>query len=231
MVSSAGVPSGVAPSRVTEMLLFDVTDISRKAVDAVLAAPGVAARLPALGERALDHLASIDRRLGRMQESLDDLPEIRRAVEPLDGRLESLDALAALSEIRSAVAPLDDRLEGLSGGIQALEREVADVAKGVRPLDEHLKQVNENTGELGREVASIQPQVDAIAGPGLEQLAGGVEHLVRQLDHLVERLDEMHKTLDGLKASVQDATEHMPGNDQGLMARAREAITGGGESS
>lgn len=208
-------------------LLGGMLALPGKTLSALWSLPAAAGRLPAVGDGVLELLRSVDRRLAGVQDSLaplSELGEIGRGIAVLDRRLDSLTVLEDLPRILGAVEPLGERLNQLDGAIGRLEQHLATVAKSVAPLDGDLKQTGRDTAALRRDVAAVRLRVDGIADDG-------VAHLVTGLDQLVERVGAMHRTLAGLKGSVENVTEALPGNGPSLVARARDAITAIGEHS
>jgi polyhydroxyalkanoate synthesis regulator phasin len=129
-------------------------------IDALLALGEVAARLP-------QTLEDLDRRVDRM---LDDLSAMRTAVEPLDGRMQSLER-----EMRTMHGSLKEGMQATNDGMKETARlqditnkGIGDLVEGVDPLEGGITKVEKNTASLPDQMGALQRLMSQM----LEELTG-----------------------------------------------------------
>jgi predicted nucleic acid-binding Zn-ribbon protein len=129
-------------------------------IDALLALGEVAARLP-------QTLEDLDRRVDRM---LDDLSAMRTAVEPLDGRMQSLER-----EMRTMHGSLKEGMQATNDGMKETARlqditnkGIGDLVEGVDPLEGGITKVEKNTASLPDQMGALQRLMSQM----LEELSG-----------------------------------------------------------
>ena len=157
-------------------LLFPPTLIKR-ALDDLSAIADAARRLPGLEQQVLDRIDTISAK------ALADLAAVRRGVEKLQREMAPIRELAA---VRVAVEPLDGRMQTMEGQLEALRSEVKPISQlkqvreGIEPLDEDMRavrlsvdglepllvQVNERLERLHAELAPLGELADKIPGIG-----------------------------------------------------------------
>ena len=157
-------------------LLFPPTLIKR-ALEDLSAIADAARRLPGLEQQVLDRIDTISRK------ALADLAAVRRGVEGLKREMAPIRELAA---VRAAVEPLDGRMQTMEGQLEALRSEVKPISQlkqvreGIEPLDEDMRavrlsvdglepllvQVNERLERLHAELAPLGELADKIPGIG-----------------------------------------------------------------
>jgi chromosome segregation ATPase len=88
----------------------------------------------------------------------------------------------------------------------------------LRSLDAGLREVVAHLRPLDGEIRHLRETVDDINSrfPSLEGSVKRIEEIELRLQAAVESLE----------IEVADATEHIPGDDKGPLARARDALTG-----
>ena len=157
-------------------LLFPPTLIKR-ALDDLSAIADAARRLPGLEQQVLDRIDTIS------AAALVDLAAVRRGVEGLKREMRPIRELAA---VRAAVEPLDGRMLTLEAQLEALRGDVKPISqlkqvrKGIEPLDEDMRavrlsvdgleplliQVNERLERLHEDLAPLGELADKIPGIG-----------------------------------------------------------------
>jgi predicted nucleic acid-binding Zn-ribbon protein len=157
-------------------LLFLPTLIKR-ALDDLSAIADAARRLPGLEEQVLDRIDTISGK------ALADLAAVRRGIEGLEREMAPIRELPA---VRAAVEPLDGRMLTMEGQLEALRSEVKPISQlkqvreGIEPLDEDMRAVrlsvdhleplivklNERLEALHRDLAPLGELADKIPGVG-----------------------------------------------------------------
>ncbi len=157
-------------------LLFPPTLIKR-ALEDLSAIADAARRLPDLEQQVLDRIDTISGK------ALADLAATRRGVEALRREMAPIRELAA---VRGAVEPLDGRMVTMEGQLEALRGDVKPISQlkqvreGIEPLDEDmravrlsvdgleplLQQTNERLERLREDLAPLGELADKIPGIG-----------------------------------------------------------------
>jgi predicted nucleic acid-binding Zn-ribbon protein len=125
-------------------LLFPPTLIKR-ALEDLSAIADAARRLPGLEQQVLDRIDAISGK------ALVDLAAVRRGVEGLQREMAPIRELAA---VRAAVEPLDGRMVTMEGQLDALRSEVKPISQlkqvreGIEPLDDDMHAVRDSVAEL-----------------------------------------------------------------------------------
>ena len=157
-------------------LLFPPTLIKR-ALEDLSAIADAARRLPDLEEQVLDRIDTISGKalsdlaairrgvegLKREMAPIQELPAVRSAVEPLDGRLLTMET--QLEALRGDVKPIG-QLKQVREGIEPLDEDMRAVRLSVDELEPLIVQLNERLGALQRDLSPLGELADKIPGIG-----------------------------------------------------------------
>ena len=137
-----------------------------------------------------------------------------------------LDALDELRPIRSELTRVREQAEALGELLPALERlqdvlvtqldGVRDVIVALESRESHLNRTSIN---LGEKVGTLSDVLEPV-GNRLATMEDAVQELKGEMGAI-------HETLRGVQDDIQRTTGLR--GDRGLMERARDALTGGGE--
>ena len=139
-------------------LLFPPTLI-RRALDDLSAIADAARRLPGLEEQVL---ARIDTISGK---ALADLAAARRVVEALQREMAPIREMSA---VRGAVEPLDGRLLTMEGQLEALRNDVKPISQlkqvreGIEPLDDDMRAVRNSVSDLEPLLVQVNERLEAL---------------------------------------------------------------------
>ena len=183
-------------------LLFPPTIIKR-AIDDLGAVADAARRLPMLEQQVVERIDRISAEgFARVDALAGELGAVRRAVEPLDERLvtvqEQLDDLREemrpiqdMRAVREAVEPLDGRLGTMQAQLEALRRtaepieQITKVREGIESLDEDMR--------------------------GLRDSVSDLEPLLREVNARLGTLDERIEMMRADLAPLGDLADKIPG--------------------
>jgi prefoldin subunit 5 len=175
----AGGPRG-SPGRIRNPLT-----IPTAAVEALVSLGELASRLPAA-------LLEVDQRVQRLME---DISAMRAAVEPLDGRMEQLEAEMRAMH-RSLSAGMDATNSGMkeTANLQQVTNEgIGELVNGVQPLGGGIIKVERNTSSLPDQIG------------GLQQL----------MSTMLEQFSSLHEVLEPVSSAAEPVArlrEKLPGN-------------------
>ena len=158
-------------------------------------------RLPARVMEALDSVADAARELATMRS---ELVRVREQTEPL------ADLMPTAERIRVQTEPVGELL-----AVAERIREQAEPLAKLLPALEHVEV------SLGGRLDSVHEVVVA--------LESEESFLNRAVRDLTGELEDMHKTLGGLQRDVEHITELLPDPNDGPLARARHALSSGGD--
>jgi chromosome segregation ATPase len=160
------------------LLTFPPTLIKR-AIDDLAAIGDAARRLPQVEAQLLNYVDKLTTEIVAVREGVDglrvemapiqELPAVRRAVEPLSGKLdamqERLDALIEevepiqeISKVREGIEPLDDDMRSVRDSVDNLEPLIERMAERIGALDKRLESIQSDIAPLG-ELAEKIPGV------------------------------------------------------------------------
>ncbi len=159
-------------------------------------------RLPERALEALDALVEAVRELGPIHS---ELTRVREQTEPL------ADLMPTIERVREQTAPVAELLP-------VVER----ISEQAEPLAELLPALDRLEQNLGARLDAVHEVVVA--------LESDESFLNKAVKELGGEVAAMHKTVSELEQEVQQVTERLPDRDAGPLAKAREALTGGGDS-
>ena len=139
-------------------LLFPPTLIKR-ALDDLSSIADAARRLPTLEQQVLDRIDAIS------AQALADLAAVRRGVEGLQREMAPIQEMAA---VRAAVEPLEGRLLTMEAQLEALRGDVKPIGQleqvraGIEPLDEDMRAVRESVDELEPLLGQVNERLEAL---------------------------------------------------------------------
>ena len=122
---------------------------------------------------------------------------------------EQTEPLAAVTkDIKERVEPMPATVERISRQAEPLETVLPALEGLERAVVEQLEGAHETMRALERDKASLNEKVEGLSG----------------------EIIELHKTIGGLKDDVERVTERLPDPNRGPLEKAREVLTGSGDS-
>jgi DNA repair ATPase RecN len=114
-------------------------------------------------------------------------------------------------------------LPGLPGRLENDLEEIKQLVRELLSTEETLVQNTRATNDQAKQLNTV-----------VKQLAEALEHF-RSMDTTLERVDRrleaMQTDMRAVALAIDDVVEHLPTKDSGPIARAKDALTGGGSSS
>jgi DNA repair ATPase RecN len=114
-------------------------------------------------------------------------------------------------------------LPGLPGRLENDLEEIKQLVRELLSTEETLVQNTRATNDQAKQLNTV-----------VKQLAEALEHF-RSMDTTLERVDRrleaMQTDMRAVALAIDDVVEHLPNKDSGPIARAKDALTGGGSSS
>jgi DNA repair ATPase RecN len=114
-------------------------------------------------------------------------------------------------------------LPGLPGRLENDLEEIKQLVRELLSTEETLVQNTRATNDQAKQLNTV-----------VKQLAEALEHF-RSMDTTLERVDRrleaMQTDMRAVALAIDDVVEHLPNKDSGPIARAKDALTGGGDSS
>jgi DNA repair ATPase RecN len=114
-------------------------------------------------------------------------------------------------------------LPGLPGRLENDLEELKQLVRELLSTEETLVQNTRATNDQAKQLNTV-----------VKQLAEALEHF-RSMDTTLQRVDRrleaMQTDMRAVALAIDDVVEHLPNKDSGPIARAKDALTGGGSSS
>ena len=155
-----------------------------------------------LPERTLEALEAVAGAAGDLGDIRSELSAMRKEMSPL-GELVPL-----TKDIKQQVKPMPATVERISGQAKPLE--------ALLPTLEHLEQ-------------AVEQQLEAVHAT-MKALERAEARLNDQVEKLGGEIVALHGTVSGLKGDVERVTERLPDPARGPLEKARDVLTGGGDS-
>lgn len=140
--------------------------------------------------------------------------------------VQDLDALA------EAVRELPRIERRLSGQLSSLLTRIGEIAMHVEAIPEPLATIARELPPVGSDVGALRSDLDRVTVlvEGVRGDVAGVDPRIAAVERLIERLSTqiagVHADLHTLAGTVTAAAEQLPEPDDGIIARARDALTG-----
>ena len=175
-------------------------------LEAVLTLAEMTNRLPALAAQLDERAERVERDIAAMRRGVKEIGHVRRAVEPLDDRLERVER--ELGRVRDAVAPLESSLGGLEHQMST--------------MDGRLAETNRLQGLTNEGIDGLRKGVDPLAG-SIESVRGNTAPLADRLSDLQESLTAMQAELAALRSAAEPVT-----NAAARVGELRDRLPGRG---